>query len=108
MVITVSKADETIVAYHRIDERRLVCKRALTEAWPGCYNDGRTEQSTLNNGENGDEARLNCRSLIFMAANGFYLADRCSGRSFFVAHLSLATQPPASNTQYRQSSLIRR
>src|SRR6266487_2538608 len=32
----------------------------------------------------GDEARPNCRRLLYMAANGFYLADGRGGRSFFV------------------------
>ena len=32
----------------------------------------------------GDEARPNCHRLLYMVANGFYLADGRGGRSFFV------------------------
>jgi hypothetical protein len=35
----------------------------------------------------GDEARPNCRRLLYMVANGFYLADGRVGRSFFVVLL---------------------
>jgi len=44
----------------------------------------------------GDEARPNCRRLMYVAANGFYLADGRGGRSFFVA--------PFCQTAYREQS----